>query len=107
MPEETLGWLIEQAISWECEACDLYTGLSRAFSSQDGVRRFWRCMADDETSHIATLRAVQASIPSEQLAEPIGTEERAFVRAIDKLLEDAGKTSIVTLDDAYELAPPV
>lgn len=104
MSEKTFGWLIERAVSWERTAQGLYESLAAAFPSYPAVRDFWLQMSADEIRHAVTLQGIRDALSEERLARPISGADAAFAESVDELLADCAGRTLVTLDDAYELA---
>jgi rubrerythrin len=104
MGDETLGWLIEKAVDWECAARDFYVSLTDSFASEPEISAFWRGMSEQESQHAAAYRSIERSIEGCRLSEAIGPEELDYARSVDALWVEVGTQRIETLDEAYELA---
>jgi hypothetical protein len=104
MDNVTIADLIEQAISWEITAQDLYVGLSKSFPSFPVVEDIWRRMAKDESRHAAILREGSAALPPSCLTRHLDATEMALVGLVEAELASAAALPLCTLDDAYELA---
>ena len=102
--EETIEYVILQAIEAENYSRDLYFEFSQIFAHVPDVAGFWQDLAYDEAKHAYTLKKTQDSLSTEQLAFPA---DRKLLRSVEKTKLFLSRISISTirsLDDAYELA---
>jgi len=104
MEAQTLGYLIEQAVSWEVAARGLYESLARRFGSRSEIARFWLTMAADECTHADELRRLRDALTPGELARQLAPEDSRRILAVEETLAQAAAMPLDTLDDAYEIA---
>ena len=104
MPEKTLQELFEIAINWETLARDLFADFANLFRHDPKVSDFWIQLSKDESGHIGVLKDILNKIPPEKRSVEVSKEQRDTARRVEKLIEEAPRRKVQTLDDAYELA---
>jgi rubrerythrin len=104
MADKTTQLLLELAIGWEMQACDLYAKFAKLFSHEPKVSAFWKQLSKDESRHKEVLKDFLKEIPREKLLAELGNEQQKSVVRVERLINEATTSKIQTLDDAYELA---
>jgi rubrerythrin len=103
-PGKTLAQFFDEAIAFEIQAAEIYTGLSRMFLHSPDIMAVWDKMHNDEIFHAGELRKLKTELTYEQLSAPIGEAMWEKVVSVRQLLSGELLSSINDLSDAYELA---
>jgi rubrerythrin len=101
---DTIEAVFESAIGFEYKAADLFREFSKLFSHIQEISSFWQKLANDEIHHADTLQNIRTSLNSEELLSPCNEEMAMKVDITQRMLNEVSISSIMNLDDAYELA---
>ncbi|MGD8786104.1 MAG: ferritin family protein [Phycisphaerales bacterium] len=102
--QQTISYLIRQAIEAENYARGIYLQLSQMFAHVPEISSFWKDLAADEVEHADILKEIQDSLSADQLDAPA---EHQLLESIGKVISFLNRISletIGTLDEAYEIA---
>jgi rubrerythrin len=100
----TVAQFFDRAIAWERAAEGLYSGLAEMFAADLSARDIWLRMAADEAFHVTLLEAGLARLTGDDRARALMPYHMDVVDSIERELAEIAGETVVTLDDAYELA---
>lgn len=100
----TVAQFFDRAIGWERTAEELYSGLAEMFAADLSARDIWLRMAADEALHVTLLEAGLSRLTGDDRAQVLTPHQMDVVDSIERELAEIAGETVVTLDDAYELA---
>lgn len=100
----TAGELIQAAINAEKIAGLLFCRFARQFNHEPKVMAYWQERATEEDDHAHVLEEILAQLSPAQLNAAIDLPEAADFRRLLTTLANDQLPSIVTLEDAIQLA---
>ena len=96
--------LLERLIELERRVHRIYCALGDCPTFQAGVRFLWKCLAEDERRHLATLQRSEQLLNLAQAPPAIAEEVFIDVTAKLEAAEHAVQQSELTLDEAFQHA---
>jgi rubrerythrin len=102
--QQTISYLIRQAIEAENYARGIYIQLSYMFAHVPDISHFWKDLANDETEHTNILKEIQGSLSADQLDAPADSKLLDSIGKVLSFLNSISLEAIGTLDEAYEIA---
>lgn len=100
----TVAQFFDRAIAWERSAEAFYSGLAEMFHDDLFVRGIWLEMAADEALHVTLLEAGSARLGDDEKRQALTSHQLDVARSIERELAEIREDTVITLDDAYELA---